>query len=247
MDLQLRGKRVLVTGASRGIGEGVAEAFAEQGSDVLLVARSADRLEALARRLVKVYGVVADTLSLDLADPAAGARLLEAGAVDILVNNAGDIPGGSIGDLTPEAWQAGWALKVFGYVDLCRRFLPLMQEVGHGVIINVIGASANYLDSAYVAGTTGNAALVALTRTLGARSLDNGVRVLGVNPGPVATDRIMRLLRQRGGVMPDFPLGRPASVREVADLIMFLASPRSAYTSGVVVDIDGGLSARHGS
>lgn len=77
--------------------------------------------------------------------------------------------------------------------------------------------------------------------------MDKGVRVLGVNPEPAATDRIERLLRERGGSggRPDFPLGMPASVQEVADLIVFLASSRSSYTSGVVVDVDGGLSARH--
>ncbi len=134
---------------------------------------------------------------------------------------------------------------MFGYIDLCRLFLARMQDAGHGVIVNVIGASANYLDPTYIAGSTGNAALVALTRALGACSLDKGVRVLGVNPRPVATDRVERLLRERGGASPSFSLGRPASVREVAGLILFLASPRSSYTSGVVVDIDGGLSARH--
>ena len=224
MELELKGKRVLVTGASQGIGEGVAEAFAREGCDLLLVARSPDKLTAIAQRLSDAYRIVADTLPVDLADTKAGSRLKDAGAVDILVNNAGSIPGGSIGDVTPEAWRVGWDLKVFGYIDLCRLFLARMQDAGRGVIVNVIGASANYLDPAYIAGSTGNAALVALTRALGARSLDRGVRVLGVNPGPVATDRIERLLRERGAAVPSFPLGRPASVQEVADIFFFVSS-----------------------
>ncbi len=103
MDLELRGKRVLITGASQGIGQGVAEAFAFEGCNLLLVARSPDKLTAIARRLSDAHGVVVDTLPLDLTDATAGSRMMDAGKVDILVNNAGAIPGGSIGDVTPEA------------------------------------------------------------------------------------------------------------------------------------------------
>ena len=249
MDLRLRGKRVIITGASQGIGLGLAHAFAKEGCDLVLIARSADKLTLAAEQITQAQGVTVETIAVDLTQPASVARLADAGDVDILVNNAGAIRAGSIAALGADEWRAGWDLKVFGYIDLCRLFLGRMIDRGEGVIINNIGASANYLDPKYIAGSTGNAALVALTRALGSRSLDQGVRVLGVNPGPVATDRIERLLREgagsAGGKPPVFPLGRPASVEEIADLIVFLASPRSAYTSGVVIDIDGGLSARH--
>ena len=253
LDLGLSGRRVLVTGASQGIGEGLAQAFAEEGCDLLLTARSADKLAAIAARLRSENGVAVDILPLDLTLPTAPDQLDALGAVDVLVNNAGAIPGGDLQAVDPVAWRRGWDLKVYGYIDLCRLFYARMKQSGGGVILNNIGASAEFFDQTYIAGSTGNAALVAFTRALGARSLDDGVRVVGVSPGPVATDRIERLLRQRRiGQASDektgaaaFPLGRPASVQEIVDLFVFLASPRSAYTSGVVFTVDGGLSARH--
>ena len=110
-----------------------------------------------------------------------------------------------------------------------------MKRRGGGVILNNIGASAEFFDPSYIAGSTGNATLVAFPHALGARSLDDAIRVVVVSPGPVATDRIERLMDER----------RQAMVREIADLFVFLASPRSAYTGGVVFTVDGGLSARH--
>ena len=248
MDLKLSGRKVLITGASQGIGEGAAWAFAAEGCDLVLVARNADRLTALADRLRSKRHVTVDVVALDLTRADALERLAALEAVDILMNNAGAIPGGDLQAVDARAWRRAWDLKVYGYIDLCRIFYARMKHAGGGIIINNIGASAEFFDPNYIAGSTGNAALVAFTRALGARSLDDAIRVVGVSPGPVATERIERLLKQRGpgaDVAAPFPLGRAASVEEIADLIVFLASPRSAYTSGVVFTVDGGLSARH--
>ncbi len=251
MDLDLAGRRVLVTGASQGIGEGLAHAFGDEGCDLVLVARNADKLAGVADQVRSRCDVSVDVLALDLTDAGATDRLSALERVDVLVNNAGAIPGGDLQTVHSEAWRRAWNLKVYGYIDLCRLFYARMKQQGGGVILNNIGASAEFFDPAYIAGSTGNAALVAFTRALGARSLDDGIRVVGVSPGPVATDRLERLLRERRSVSDGeradaaFPLGRPATVREIADLFVFLASPRSAYTSGVVFPVDGGLSARH--
>lgn len=260
MDMQLTGHRVLITGASQGIGEGLAKAFAAEGCELALVARSADKLEALAAALRTTHGVRVDVLALDMTQPGAIAQVASfAGDVDVLVNNAGAIPGGNLWDVGPEQWRQGWELKVFGYIDLTRAVYPGMkaraQEGRGGVILNNIGNGGQNPDFNYIAGSTGNAALMAFTCALGGRSLEDGIRVVGVNPGPVATERIAKVLRNHaarllgderrsGELMAGYPLGRAATVAEVADLFVYLASPRSAYTSGTIVTVDGGITSR---
>lgn len=256
MDLGLKGRRALITGASQGIGEGLAESFAEEGVDLHLTARSADRLSALAEKLRGGYGIKVTTHPMDLTEAGAPARLAEAaGEVDILVNNAGVIPGGDLFSSDDASWRDGWELKIYGYIELCRRFYPRMKARGGGVIINNIGNAGERYDAQYIAGTSGNACLMAFTRALGGPSLDDGIRVVGVNPGPVDTDRIYKLLKRRAvdwygdesrweELLQRYPLGRPAHVREIADMIVFLASDRSGYTTGTIVTIDGGIASR---
>ncbi len=256
MDLGLRGKKVLVTGASQGIGAGLAEVFAEEGSDLHLVARSGPKMAALAERLRADHGVSVVVQELDMTAPGAADAIVEAaGCVDVLVNNAGAIPGGDLWQVDAQSWRRGWELKVLGYIDLCRAMYAKMKERDEGVILNNIGNGGENFDFRYIAGSTGNAALMAFTRALGGRSLDDGIRVVGVNPGPVATDRIMKILKVRAveqwgdearhtELLAAYPLGRAATVREVADLFAFLASPRSGYTSGTIVTLDGGLTSR---
>lgn len=256
MDLHLTGKRVLITGASQGIGEGLARAFAEEGCGLHLVARSGDKLKAIAEDLATSCGIPVATQALDLTVPGAIEQVVEAaGAIDVLVNNAGAIPGGDLWEIDRDKWRAGWELKVFGYVDLTRAVYAGMKARGGGVILNNIGNGGEVFDANYVAGTTGNAGLMAFTRALGGRSLDDNIRVVGVNPGPVATERIYNLMKARAKaqwgdetrfteLVDRYPLGRAAEIREVADLFPFLASPRSGYTSGVIVTVDGGISSR---
>jgi NAD(P)-dependent dehydrogenase (short-subunit alcohol dehydrogenase family) len=257
VDLGLSGKSVLITGASQGIGSGLATAFAAEGAHVRLTARSVDNLERLAADIEQRFP--ASTVRVFPADlTAAGApkRLADAvGDVDILVNNAGVIPAGSLFDIDEAAWRAGWELKVFGYINLCRLYYPRMKAAGGGVIVNNIGNGGEISDPRYIAGGVGNASLMAFTRALGGSSLDDNIRVVGVNPGPVDTERIYTMLRKRARDLfgdearfPElartYPLGRPAHVVEITDTILFLASPRSAYTTGTIVTVDGGISAR---
>lgn len=256
MDLQLTGSKVLVTGASRGIGLGIAREFAREGCELVLVARSADRLEQAAEEL-RADGARVETIAMALGVPGAAQALAErCPDIDVLVNNAGAIPGGGLVDVSEQAWREGWDLKVFGYINLARAYLPLLQQrPGGGVIVNIIGAAGEMLDPGYLAGSVGNAALIAFTKALGSTSIERKVRVVGINPGPVATERHEAILRQRAQAQfgdagrwaelrAGLPHGRAAQVEEVAALAAMLASPRSAYTSGVVVNVDGGLSLR---
>jgi NAD(P)-dependent dehydrogenase (short-subunit alcohol dehydrogenase family) len=255
MDLHPRGKRVLITGASKGIGAAAAEAFAEEGCHVRLAARNADALETLAKKLRAEHGVEAGVHVADLRNSDDLARLAgDASDIDILVNNAGDIPGGSIDKIDEPTWRHAWELKVFGFINLTRLVYARMQTRGHGVIINDIGAGGEKFDANYICGSAGNAALMAFTRALGGKSLADNVRVVGINPGPVGTDRHVTLMKTRAQqqlgdekrykeLQKGYPLGRPAQPREIADLMTFLASDRSGYTSGVIFTVDGGFSA----
>jgi NAD(P)-dependent dehydrogenase (short-subunit alcohol dehydrogenase family) len=256
MDLNLRGKTALVTGASKGIGRAVAETLAAEGCAVHLVARFADRLAEVADAIRQRHQASATAHPFDLSKSESVAALAEScGDVDILVNNAGAIPGGTLGAVDEKRWRDAWDLKVFGYINMTRAFLARMEARRRGVIVNVIGLAGEKPDHGYVAGSAGNASLMAFTRAVGSRSLDKGVRVVAVNPGPVKTDRIVTLWRTRAErelgdaerwaeYAGTLPLGRAAEAQEVADLVAFLASERAAYISGTVYAIDGGLGAR---
>ncbi|MGE4243124.1 SDR family oxidoreductase [Ramlibacter sp.] len=257
MDLNLKGRKVAISGASQGIGEGLARSFASEGCPLWLVARSGDKLEKLAAELKAAHGVDVKTLAIDMtAEGAIDKVAAFVGDADVLVNNAGSIPGGNLWDVDEKAWRAGWELKVFGYINLTRLVYAKMRERGGGVILNNIGSGGENFDFNYICGTTGNAALMAFTRALGGRSLlDHNIRVVGVNAGLVETPRIVKVLATRAKnelgdagraneMTKSLPLGRPATVPEVADLFVYLASDRSAYTSGVICTIDGGMTSK---
>jgi NAD(P)-dependent dehydrogenase (short-subunit alcohol dehydrogenase family) len=215
MDLNLKGKRALITGASSG------------------------------RQIRWSAFDLADGRNLE-------ALCLAAGQLDILVNNAGAIPAGTLDSIDETTWRSAWDLKVFGYINLCRRVYADMRGRG-GVIINVIGAGGERVSAGYVAGAGGNAALMAVTRALGGVSARDGIRVLGINPGLIETERMVTMQRSHAARVlgdaerwremldPDYPPGQP---EHIADMVAFLASPRSGNTTGTVITIDGGLCAR---
>jgi NAD(P)-dependent dehydrogenase (short-subunit alcohol dehydrogenase family) len=256
MELGLKGKKVLITGASQGIGEGLAFAFAAEGCELKLVARNVERLHAIAQRMQDEYAVRVSTLAIDLCAPNAIEEVARFAAdIDVLVNNAGSIPGGNLWEVDEARWRQGWELKVFGYINLTRLVYASMKARGGGVILNNIGNGGENFDFDYIAGTTGNAALMAFTRALGGKSPNDGIRVMGVNPGPVDTDRINNVLKARAeklfndasrftDLLENYPLGRAATVAEIADLLVFLASKRSAYTSGTIFTVDAGITSR---
>jgi NAD(P)-dependent dehydrogenase (short-subunit alcohol dehydrogenase family) len=252
LDLKLANKKVLVTGASKGIGAAIAESFAAEGAHVLLNARNAAKLESLAESLRSRFQVCAETHPADLRISDQIAKLAaDCADIDVLVNNAGDIQGGSIFSVDENLWRHSWELKVFGYINLSRLAYTRMKQRGSGVIINNIGNAGERPNFDYIAGAAGNAALMSFTRALGSTSLFDNIRVLGVNPGPVATERSVSLKRMEASrrwgdperyadIYHELPLERPAKPSEVADLIVFLASERASYISGSIHTIDGG-------
>lgn len=254
MDLGLAGRSAWITGASKGIGRATAAALAQEGCSVVLVSRTAADLHAAAEDIGQVTGSIVSVMVADLSRSEDIARLwADASAPDILVNNAGAIPSGSITDVDEPRWREAWDLKVFGYINMCREAMVRMSARGSGVIINVIGAGGERPRPDYAAGAGGNAALMALTRALGSNSSLKGVRVVGVNPGLIETDRMETQLRRRAATQlgdaerwrdlldPRYPPGKP---EHIADLVAFLASDRSSNTTGTIITCDGGSSAR---
>ena len=255
MDLGLKGRTALVTGGSKGIGRAVAERLAEAGVNLHLAARGIEALEVAAAQIHASHGVSVAVHAVDLAHRGVPDALGEACAgADILVNNAGAIPTGGLAEVEADAWRTGWDLKVFGTIDLTRRIYAAMKARRQGAIVNVIGLSTAR-PARYMAGVTANAALNAFTRALGGASMDDGIRVVGVNPGWIRTERMIGMLRAQAAKRfgdaerwEELLKGQPApgEPAQVADMVVFLASERAAHVSGTVINVDGGASARGG-
>jgi 3-oxoacyl-[acyl-carrier protein] reductase len=256
MDLGLRGRKALVTGASKGIGRACAEILAEEGCDVALVSRTEADLAAACGKIKGQHNVSVRYFALDLSDSRNVDKLAaECADTDLLVNNAGAIPGGNIAEIDEKRWREAWDLKVFGYINMTRRFYALMAARKKGVIINVLGAAGENPDFDYVAGSSGNASLMAFTRAMGGTAPRDNLRVVGINPGPVMTERLITLMKTRAEgnfgdpekwteLMKPLAFGRAAKPEEIGWMAAFLASERSAYTTGTIITIDGGGTSR---
>ena len=242
MELNLKGKRALVTGASKGIGRACVEVLEAEGCTVLGVSRSIAPGPKTRQADLSQRGVAEEVAAW-------------AGELDILVNNAGAIPGGDLLKVDEETWRKAWDLKVFGYINLTRAVYAGMKKRGRGAIVNVIGAAGEKMNAAYVTGSVGNAGLMAFTKAMGAASPADNIRVVGINPGPVMTERLITLTRHRAQtqlgdperwqeLMKGYAFGRAAKPEEIGWMAAFLASDRSGYTTGTIVTIDGGGGSR---
>ena len=253
LETGLEGRRAVIAGASEGIGRAIASRLAAEGADLVAAARTEARLEALKADLEAAHGVSVACRALDLSRSDGQRALFDAcPGADILVNSAGAIPKGRIDEIGEPEWRAAWDLKVFGAINLCRLFYAAMKARGRGVILNVIGNGGEKPVSDYVCGSTANAALMAFTRALGGDGPKDGVRVVGLNPGPVATEKLAGMMRKAARdkwgdegryeeFLGPFAFGRAATTDEIASMAVFLVSDLSAYTTGTVVTVDGGM------
>jgi 3-oxoacyl-[acyl-carrier protein] reductase len=256
MDLKLQGRTALITGASKGIGFASAEALAAEGVNVILVSRTDADLVAAEQKLAARYNVAVRHHALDLSNSASVDRLLALHAdIDILVNNAGAIPGGTLREITEPRWREAWDLKVYGYINMCRAFYNAMKARGGKVIINILGMAGEKMDATYIAGSTGNAGLMAFTKALGGAAPADNMRVVGITPGAIATDRLVTMMKKRAQdrlgdperwqeLMQPLPFHRAGSPEEIGHMVAFLASDLSAYTTGTIITIDGGAANR---
>ena len=253
MDLGLTGRTALITGGSKGIGYAIGEQLAGEGCNVILVARNAADLAAARAKISAQFPAVkVDVHPADLSTAAATSALAAAFPdIDILVNNAGAIRPGTLEEVDDALWRSYWDLKVFGYINLTRSYYTLMKARRRGVIINIVGIAGERLPSGYIAGATGNASLIAFTKSMGGASPAHGVRVVGVNPGSVLTEKSLHSMRRRAEeklgdpdrweeLVKDMPFGRTIKPVEISAMVALLASDLSGYTSGEVINIDGG-------
>jgi NAD(P)-dependent dehydrogenase (short-subunit alcohol dehydrogenase family) len=256
MDLQLSGQRVLVTGASKGIGLATARMLAGEGCDVALNAREAQRLEAAARALGEESSrravAVPGDMSVDRdAKAVVDAAVAALGGIDVLVTCAGSSPGGLLTELSEEDWLGSMRLKFLGYVRTVRHVIPHMLAQGSGAIVLVVGNDG--LKPSYWELTAGaaNAADINFASSIAEQYGPLGIRVNTVNPGPVATDRWdglekafardMKVTQDRAHelALASLPFGRICRPEEVASVVTFLASPLASYVNGAHIPVDG--------
>ncbi len=255
MELGLRDSVCVVTGASSGIGRATAALLAREGASTLLVARSADSLEAVASECPG-----AQPLALDVTERDAGERLLQAclqrfGRVDALVNNAGTSAVRSLRELSEDDWQRQWELNVLGPMRLMRAVAPWMAQRGSGRIVNVCSSSGKRPSKTNMAYSVTKAAELSLSRAFADQFADQGVLVNAVAPGPVADSLWLApggLADQqaqaqgigREQVLSDqaarVPVGRLASAEEIAAVIVFLCSAAASNVVGAAWSVDGG-------
>ena len=252
MELNLNNKTALITGASKGIGKAIAESMANEGCNLILTARSSDKLNELKVNLQKKHNISIEVIAIDLSKKNAVEKVSEfCSEIDILINNAGAIPPGNISDINEDTWRYAWDLKVFGYINLTRLIYNKMKDAKKGVILNIIGSAGQKPMYNYIAGTTANAGLMAFTKALSNGSTANGIRVLGINPGFTTSDRLITMMKGKAKeqfndesrweeLFKDLPFKRAAKAEEVADLTTFLVSPRCDYISGTIIAIDAG-------
>lgn len=250
MDYQLKGKVALVTGGSKGIGFAIAKALAAQGCALRLVARDLASLEQARNKIQDEYPVEVLIKSINLSQPGNADELASSfPETEILINSAGAIGRGSLLNINPSDFREGFEGKVMSTIMLSRALYPHMIARKSGVIINIIGIAGEKLNPNSIGTSIANAALIAFTKAFGAESVDNGVRVLGINPGLIHTPRTENLLHPQNEVdrqayakvLSNLPYGRMGHPEEIANLVVFFASDAmSKYISGDVISIDAG-------
>ena len=257
MDLGLTGKVALVAAASQGLGAAVALKFAEEGADVAICSRKAERVKTRAEFIRSATGANVLPLVADLTDPAAGRFLVKAvkaqfGRLDVLITNAGGPPAAPFLELSPEDFENAFQLNMMSAVRLCYAAVPHMLEQGKGSIVTITSISVKQPLDNLILSNSIRLGVIGLTKSLANELGPLGIRVNSVLPGWTRTSRVDELLESRArinGTTPTieaeritgtFPLGRMAEPEEFARVAVFLASPAASYVHGVAMQVDGG-------
>jgi NAD(P)-dependent dehydrogenase (short-subunit alcohol dehydrogenase family) len=261
MDLQLQDQHVLITGGSKGIGLACALGFLREGARVSLVSRELGNLERGKKTLIDSFAQADGRVSVhaaDLKDPASAEAALDSaeqafGPVDVLVNSAGAARRTPPDELTAASWHDAMDAKYFTYVHMIHPVVRRMGQRGRGAIVNVIGQGGKVASPVHMAGGAANAALMLVSAGMAAAYAGKGVRVNAVNPGLTLTERLqegMKADARLQGIDTEealqrakarLPLGRIATPEEVANTVVFLASPKASYVTGAIVAMDGAV------
>jgi 3-oxoacyl-[acyl-carrier protein] reductase len=255
MELGLRGKVALITGASRGIGKAVAQALLNEGCAVAICSRGAVQLDATVAELSakgRALGVVSDVTSPGAAQIFVDRALEAFGRIDILVNNAGTHLRGTVENTTLDILERQIRDKVFGFFTMIKAVLPIMQRQRDGRIVNIVGQAARHPHpDRFPSGVT-NAALMAMNKSVADAVARDNIRVNAVCPQYIESELLASLIekemRERGvdratasaGFTRSNPLGRTGKPEEVADLVAYLVSDCAGFVAGSSVSIDGG-------
>ena len=259
MDLHLSDKHILITGGSKGIGLACARGFLAEGARVSLVSRDSANLDAARAQLQAAFPAERiHTVAANLRDASAALAALDAaqaafGPVDVLVNSAGAAKRTPAPELTPEAFADAMQAKYFTYIHMITPTLQRMAARGQGAVVNVVGNGGKVASPIHLPGGAANAALMLVSAGMAAAYGGQGIRVNAVNPGLTLTDRLNEGLAAEArlqGISPEqvkaqsvakIPLGRMAEPEEIANAVLFLASSKASYVTGICMSMDGAL------
>lgn len=243
----LKGKNALITGASKGLGRAMAVALAENGAHLVLVARSKEKLDAVAKE-VEAAGSTADVFTADITSEAEVLQLekdvaAKLGNIQILVNNAGTNLRKNITDFTLDEWKGVQDTNLTSVFLMCRSFVPHMKGTGYGRIINMTSIMAHVSMPQRTAYSSTKFALLGLTKALALELATEGITVNGISPGPFATEMNTPILQNpelNAQFISKIPVGRWGKVEEIGALAAFLCSESAGFITGTDILIDGG-------
>jgi len=257
MDLGLKGRVAIVTGSSQGIGKAIALGLSQEGAKVCICARNEKQLNQTTREIESTTGVEVYAVQADLTKENDIRRLIAGtserfGRIDVLVNNMGGPPSTTFLETSVEHWKEAVDLLLMSVVTACSEVIPYMKKRKWGRIINMTSFAAKQPAERLVLSNALRAGILGLTKTLSNELAEDGILVNAVCPGWTLTKRVEELTKAKAkttdktyeeiikGWESQIPLKRLAQPKEIADLVVFLASKRASYITGAVIQVDGG-------
>ncbi|MBB6453520.1 3-oxoacyl-[acyl-carrier protein] reductase [Salirhabdus euzebyi] len=259
MDLELRGKSIVITAGSKGLGKATALEFAQEGAHVLLSSRNEEELKKVKAEIQEVTGnehiqyVVCDMMKPDHIKKLMEHAVSWNGTIDVLINNAGGPPTGNFEKFGDEDWQRAFELNLLSFIRTIREALPHMKKQNRGRIVNFASSSIKQTLDNLILSNTFRAGIVGLSKSLSQELAEHNILINTVGPGRIATDRVAELDEIRAGKLGttvdevraqaerSIPIGRYGEPGEFAKTVVFLASGANTYLTGQSIVIDGGL------